>query len=420
MKLIHTADWHLGDNFHGFDRAVEHQHFLNWLQQVVNDEQPDALLVAGDVFDNANPSAQAEELLYAFLADITRKNPQLKIIITAGNHDSGRRLQAPASLLRNFNVEVRGVVEYDEKERPQLDKLLVPIFSPETDSADASPEAVVLAIPYLRAGDYSNAEGISKGIRDFINQLARLARKKYGKQVPLVVMAHLYAAGSEIALNEHSERLVVGGEDCVDITGLDREAAYVALGHIHKAQQVGGQDRMAFYAGSPIPMSFAEIDYQHSVNKVFIGPTGGIMIDQIVYNPPRRLVSIPRHGAGSVELVLKEIDKLPARKKIPAEQWPYVEIKLSEKQPNPATQNEILNALAEKAASLCRLQRIAPIADKQNNPRRLNSLDQLRNISPLDIALDAYNQATGEEMDDELISRFNTITHKAIHNPQKL
>lgn len=418
MKLIHTADWHLGDNFHGFDRGAEHQHFLNWLQQVVNDEQPDALLVAGDVFDNANPSAQAEELLYAFLADITRKNPKLKIIITAGNHDSGRRLQAPASLLRNFNVEVRGVVEYDEKNRPLLDKLIIPISTDETD--DATIDALILAVPYLRAGDYSNAEGTSKGIRDFINQLARAARKKYGKHIPLVLMAHLYAAGSEIALDEHSERLVIGGEDCVDITGLDNEAAYVALGHIHKAQQVGGQDRMAFYAGSPIPMSFAEIDYQHSVNKVFIGPTGGIMIDQIVYNPPRQLVTIPRHGAGSLELVLKEIAKLPSRKKIPAEQWPYVEIKLNEKQPNPATQNEIISALAEKAACLCRLQRIAPTTDSRTTGRRLNSLDQLRNISPLDIALDAFTQATGDEMDDELISRFNTIAHKAMHNPQNL
>ena len=75
MKIIHTADWHLGDSFHGFDRTMEHEHFLHWLLDIISEEKPDALLLSGDVFDNANPSVQAEEMLYGFLAAATSAHP---------------------------------------------------------------------------------------------------------------------------------------------------------------------------------------------------------------------------------------------------------------------------------------------------------------------------------------------------------
>ena len=92
MKIIHTADWHLGNNFHGHDRTNEHRHFLNWLLHTLDKQQPDALLIAGDVFDSSNPSAAAEELLFDFLLKATTLVPGLQVVITAGNHDSGSRL----------------------------------------------------------------------------------------------------------------------------------------------------------------------------------------------------------------------------------------------------------------------------------------------------------------------------------------
>ena len=401
MKIIHTADWHLGDSFHGFDRTMEHEHFLRWLQEVIVREKPDALLLAGDVFDNANPSVQAEEMLYGFLAQATTAHPGLRIIITAGNHDSGRRLQAPAELLRPMGVEIRGVVEHDEKGQPLTDNLIIPIGP----AGDTQAEAVVIAVPYLRTGDYEFKDNISRSVRDFLQGIVSKAREQYGKDIPMLLMAHLYAAGSEIAATEHSERLVVGGEDCIDARGIDAGVDYVALGHIHKAQQVGGEDKMMFYAGSPMPMSFAEKNYSHGVNMITIGANGGAMVERLEYEPLRGIVSVPEKGAAPLGEVLNLLRALPKAKGDSAE-WPYLEIRLKENELNPAAHNEIVAALEGHAVRLCRLVREVPESKTESRHRKLQSLDQLRNISPLDIAHDAYLAATGQEMSEEVAKRF--------------
>ena len=414
MKIIHTADWHLGDNFHGFDRIAEHQDFLDWLKELIATERPDALLISGDIFDNANPSAQAEEQLYNFLTDIARQHPGIQTIITAGNHDSGRRLQAPAAALRTLGVEIRGFIQHDDKGQPLTDNLIVPIHA--VNNPDET--AVVLAVPYIRPTDLDAGKSQTESVRGFFQTLAKQAHKVYGKQVPLVLMAHLYAAGAEVALNDHSERLVVGGEDCINVDGLDHEAAYVALGHIHKAQQVGGADRMVFYAGSPIPMSFAEKHYHHGVYKVVLGPTGGVMLDQIEYTPLRQLLSFPDQGAASLADILKLIKQLPSRNKEDNKRWPYVEIRLQDSETGLTAQNDILNALADKAARLCKLVKVVPPPTDGNKKKLANSLEQLRNRIPLDIALDAYLQATGKEMGDDLIERFNSVVKAVEHEEQ--
>ena len=415
MKILHTADWHLGDNFHGFDRFAEHRHFLAWLESLINQELPDVLLISGDVFDNANPSAQAEEQLYTFLDAVTLAHPGIQIVITAGNHDSGRRLQAPAPLLRGRGVEVRGVINHDDKGRPTLADLMIPV------RAVANPEeqAVVLAVPYIRPTDLEVGKSRSDSVRAFFAELAKTARKTYGKDTPLVLMAHLYATGSEVAPTDHSERLVVGGEDCVDVSGLDRDVSYVALGHIHKAQQVGGDDRMVFYAGSPVPMSFAERHYHHGVNKIILGPTGGIVLEQVEYTPLRRLISFPDTGAASLADVMKQIRQLPSKDKEDADLWPYLEIRLQDSEAGITAQNDILNALEDRAARLCKLVRVLPQKPADTKKSTSATLEQLRNRIPLDIALDAYLQATGEEMGDDLIERFNSVAQAAQDQQQQ-
>ena len=402
MKIIHTADWHLGDNFHGFDRSIEHEHFLQWLQDVINDEKADTLLVAGDVFDNANPSVQAEETLYRFLAQATAARPGLRIIITAGNHDSGRRLQAPSELLRPMGVEIRGVVEHDDKGQPLTDNLIIPVGV----VGSRQVQAIVIAVPYLRTGDFEFKNTLSRSVREFLQGLVGKARKQYGDDAPVILMAHLYAAGSEIAASEHSERLVVGGEDCIDARGMDAGVDYVALGHIHKAQQVGGEDKMVFYAGSPMPMSFAEKGYSHGVNLITIGAKGGAVIDRLEYKPLRSIISVPEKGAASLDEVVDMLHALPKAGKTDPAGWPYVEIRLKEQELNPAAHSEIINAMQDKAARLCRLVREMPEGKAGGQHRKMQSLDQLRNISPLDIAHDAYLTATGQEMSEELAKRF--------------
>lgn len=421
MKFLHTADWHLGDTFHGYDRIEEHRHFLGWLEHRIEEEQPDALLVAGDIYDNANPSAVAEELLYTFLSNVTKNNDGLQVILTAGNHDSGRRLEAPAALLKGMGVVVKGVVEHDEKGEPEMESLIVPVNS----RTNINNVMGVMAVPYLRTGDIPFRNSRSQSVREFFHELSRFAHKQLGKDVPLVLMAHLYAAGSEVAQDEHSERLVIGGEDCIDVGDIYRDAAYVALGHIHKAQRVGAGSAQSYgadggrnggnvyYSGSALGMSFSERNYHHGINSVTIDDEGRVDVERVEYKPQRRLVSLPEAGAAPLSEVLRQIQTLPKANSVDGLEWPYIEIRLEEATPSQTAQNEILNALDDRAARLCRLVRVMPKGSEDGPRRKMQSLDQLRNISPLDIAMDAYLQATGKEMSEDLAARFQEAANEA-------
>ena len=236
MKILHTADWHLGNTFHGHSRLDEHRHFLKWLLQTLREKQPDALLVTGDVFDSANPSAAAEELLYDFLLRATLEVPGLQIVLTAGNHDSAGRLEAPAALLKTHNIYVRGTIHYTTKGEPDFDYYLLPLADRQTGQASC----VCMALPYLRGGDYPAGMTPEEGLRFFFSQLHARLRKSNYKGLPIVVAAHFYAAGADICKDEHSERLVVGGQDCVEADVVGQNESYAGLGHIHKAQQVCG------------------------------------------------------------------------------------------------------------------------------------------------------------------------------------
>ena len=147
MKILHTADWHLGNIFHGHNRICEHQHFLTWLLATLRTERPDALVIAGDIFDSPNPSATAEEMLYNFLVDASEAVQGMQIIAIAGNHDSAGRIDAPAQLLKRHKIYVRGTLPRNtETVEIDYDELILPLSSKEDDEA----QVVCLAVPYLR------------------------------------------------------------------------------------------------------------------------------------------------------------------------------------------------------------------------------------------------------------------------------
>ena len=129
MKILHTADWHLGQTFYEYDRREEHLHFLEWLKQQIRQHEIDVLLIAGDVFDSPNPSAESQRMYYRFLREVTSENPSLQIIIIAGNHDSAARLEAPNPLLEDMNVTVRGVVRRNAEGDIDLQHLIVPLYT---------------------------------------------------------------------------------------------------------------------------------------------------------------------------------------------------------------------------------------------------------------------------------------------------
>ena len=172
LKLIHTADWHLGQTFFGYDREAEHEAFLGFLTNLLVERETDVLLIAGDVFDVTNPSAGAQRRFYRFLREANRLNPGLQIVIIAGNHDSAIRLEAPNPLLEELNTSIVGIVGRTDSGEIDLASLVVPLRNRAGER-----EALCLAVPFLRQGDYPAApEG---ELDSYVAGIGRMYRRLY-------------------------------------------------------------------------------------------------------------------------------------------------------------------------------------------------------------------------------------------------
>lgn len=409
MRIIHTADWHLGNTFHGHGRTDEHRHFLEWLLGEIRSRRPDVLIVSGDVFDSANPPAAAEKLFYDFLTDATAAVRGLQIVVTAGNHDSAGRIEAAAQLLSRHNIYVRGTVRRaEDTDEPDFDHLILPL-SPNTESEAA---IVCFALPYLRPADYPAGMSAAEGIGWYLKNLCRRLDKSDFRGLPVVVAAHFYATGADIAAEGHSERLVIGGQDAVEAEAAACGAAYTALGHIHKAQRVACTGGPMHYAGSALPMSFAEKTYRHGVQWVEVGSDGQTAVTRIDYEPLRTLMSIPTRGAARPQDVLDAIAALPRREKgDDGRTWPYLEIRVEECRPEPGLMHEVTQALAERAVHFCRMVRETP--PKAGNEEKIASLDSLRRLSPLEMARRVFENRFHAPMPKALESRFGQAAEAA-------
>ncbi|MDR0748073.1 MAG: exonuclease SbcCD subunit D C-terminal domain-containing protein [Tannerellaceae bacterium] len=389
MKIIHTADWHIGQTFFDYDRKAEHGKFLEWLKRQVWELQVDLLLVAGDVFDSPNPSAESQRVYYHFLRDITAENPDLQVIIIAGNHDSAARLEAPSPLLESMNVSVRGVIKRTNEGEIDFDYLTIPL----------NKGGYCLAVPYLRQGDYPEAGCYAQGVQKMYEMLYERAKDKKG---PCIVMGHLQATGSEISDNDRSERTIIGGLECISPTSFAKEAAYTALGHLHRAQRVSGRENVR-YSGSPLPMSFAEKNNKQGVT--FIEITDSTVIKRIGFDAPVKLLSIPAEPAPFGN-ALEEIVNLPEGEITGTS--PYLEIKILLTEPDPSLRHNIEEALKTKSV---RLARIAAVTPKRETGTQAITYEQLQTINPMDIATDIFRRRfSGDEMPPEM----KTLLQKVI------
>ena len=265
LKILHTSDWHLGRSLYGRKRYEEFSAFLDWLADTIERQRIDVLLVAGDVFDTTAPSNRAQALYYRFLERVSRSRCA-HVVIIGGNHDSPSFLDAPRALLRALSVHVIGAAAADPAEEVLL-----------LENGGGAPMAIVAAVPYLRDRDIRSAEAgestedkarkLVEGIRDHyaaVGETAQALRQRLQKEIPIIGMGHLFAAGGETVEGDGVRELYVGSlahvgsavfPDCFD---------YVALGHLHVPQKVGGAEHIR-YAGSPLPMGFGEAGQQKSL-----------------------------------------------------------------------------------------------------------------------------------------------------------
>jgi len=264
LKILHTSDWHLGRSLYDRKRYDEFGKFLNWLAEFIKTQQIDVLLVAGDIFDTTTPGNRAQELYYQFLNKASKSGCR-HMIISGGNHDSPSFLNAPKELLRFFNVYVIGSITEQQEEEVIL-----------LSDQSSIPEAIICAVPYLRDKDIRTVEAGEKmedknrklieGLTEHYAEVGHIAmaKKKLSGEIPIIGMGHLFTAGGQTTEGDGVRELYVGGAAYVNENCFPECFDYLALGHLHIAQKVGGSEQKR-YCGSPIPMGFGEAGQEKKV-----------------------------------------------------------------------------------------------------------------------------------------------------------
>lgn len=291
MRVLHTSDWHIGRTLYGRKRYDEFEAFLTWLAETIQQNEIDALLVAGDIFDTSAPSNRAQELYYRFLCRVAASSCR-HVVVVAGNHDSPSFLNAPKELLKALDVHVVG----SSAESPE-DEVLV------LRNGQDIPELIVCAVPYLRDRDIRVAEAgesiedkerkLIEGIRTHYAAVAALAeqkREELGADIPIVGTGHLFTAGGQTVDGDGVRELYVGSLAHVTAGIFPACFNYVALGHLHVPQKVNGSEIIR-YSGSPIPMGFGEAKQQKSICQVeFRSTTASVqLIDVPIFQKLERV-----------------------------------------------------------------------------------------------------------------------------------
>ncbi len=396
LTICHTSDWHLGHTLHGHARDEEHAAFLAWLTDLLAREAVDALLVAGDVFDSANPPASAQAMLYGFLAEVRRRCPSLDVLITAGNHDSPGRLSAADPILRAIGVRIVGTARED---------LVVPLHDAEGVAA------WVAAVPYLRPSDLprdvDGDDPLIEGVRRVYAEVLDAARARREPGQALLAMGHCHMV--DATPSELSERKILGGPQHAlpaDLFGEDVE--YVALGHLHLAQSVTPR---VVYSGSPIPLSLPEESYPHQVRLVRF--EDGALAEQVAHRIPRlvEVHRVPTHGPGALDEVLAALAGLEVDAALPASRRPFVEVRVRLDAPVPDLRVQVEAALEGKPVRLVKIGvEYAGVAGAlaDEAPRR-----QLGDLTVEEVFRQAYGRRFEGEPSPALLAAFHEVAEAA-------
>ena len=408
MKIIHTADWHLGQLFHEYDRSYEHQQFLDWLVQTLQREAVDVLLVSGDVFDLSNPSAATIRQFYTFLNEAVKACPDIRIIVTAGNHDSASRLEAPKPLLESSNIHIIGTVPKDGLGHADMDKLILPL------TENGAVKAWCLAVPFLRMGDYptvaDSGNPYADGVAALYRNLYEAAESRRQPGQAIMAMGHLHAHGAELSDMDKSERLIMGGVEGIAASAFPEGIAYVALGHIHKAQRLGGKGHIR-YSGSPLPMSFSEINYRHQVI-VFTVEDGQVTAPYSIEVP----VTVPLLKVPAVHSRVEEV--LPALQQLPEAAGrdrtvaPYLQVSVLLDAPEPALRHKVEQALDGKYVRLARIDTRYPEKKNTTGQEQPALPDELQSLEPADVFARVYEEKYGSAVPEALMGLFHEIAQQ--------
>lgn len=392
MRIIHTADWHLGQFFYNKSRATEHQAFLDWLLVQIEEQQVDAAIVAGDLFDTGTPPSYARELFNRFVVALQATGCQLVVI--AGNHDSVATLNESRALLACLGTQVFTT--------PQDDNNLLVL-----NDRSGKPGALLCALPFLRPRDIMRSQAGQSGKEKQLDlqeaiascyQRSVAAARQHPLQLPIIATGHLTTVGT--SKSDAERDIYIGTLDAFPASAFPA-VDYIALGHIHRAQKVGGSEAIR-YSGSPIPLSFDECGSEKSVFLIELSP-GGLQSVTTLTVPRFQPMQILKGSLAEIEAQLGML--ADASHALPV--WLDIEV----------TTQELLSDLQRHIADITANLPVEVLLLRRSREQRQHSLAQLENETLSELAVEevfSRRLALEEELDDTQRTRLSTLFRQTL------
>lgn len=385
MKIIHTSDWHLGQNFFGYDRSEDHESMIGQLIELIQTEEPDALVIAGDIFDVATPNTTVQKSFAESVVKIHDARPSMTIVCISGNHDSASRHEVHQTPWEALNVRMIGKVNMTD-----MEENIIPIDG----------KGWIVAVPYTNERFLND---------EFYSSLEATVKDNTAEELPIVYVGHAAITGCDHTGHDIMNGRFVGG---IEYTGLDELGTvydYIALGHIHKAQTFG--NGRARYCGTPLPVSFDEVrsGYEHGFSIVEIEAHGSIpSIRTVDVDCPHPLVSIPSEGHAPWKDVIAELKKFPSD----IEAYIRLNVLLKDSEQMPFDKDrQIEEAMAGKAAryAVTNPTRESQVSEeRRQNAMKAITVEELQKLDPATV-LKAYAESQGCTFSEKFQEMFNTV-----------
>lgn len=385
MKIMHTADWHIGQRLHERSRLDEHEQFLDWLLGSIQEHKVELLLVSGDIFDTSLPSADATNLYYRFLYRLFQET-EAYAVITAGNHDSPRHLAAPQEFLKMGRIYVVGLAAEPAE----------CVFTFPTEN----PRVAVTAVPYLSESELQHisfetevekSERYRERLKTFYQQCVALMPA----ELPKIVMGHLFVQGGKEGDSERN--IQIGGATAVYASDFPESVDYVALGHLHRPQPINGANYPIQYSGSPLPLRFNEVNYCKKVVLLDIPEAGMPPLYQEIEIPVFKELCIVE---GELNAVLTQAME---------QEWDgkYVQVKLTLDAPRVGISDQIREAFHQRGGDVLSVEVDLP-EQKQGQDISIEDMQQ-----PTEIFEQFYIDRFNKSPDESLMQTFAELLELA-------
>lgn len=390
MKLLHTSDWHIGQQFFNYSRVDEHRHFLHQLAAIVEREQPDIMVVSGDIYHVSNPSAEAVQLFVDGVLDVCARNKQMRTFVTAGNHDSALRLEADKSLWKRNNVTISGVF-------------------PRNDDSTLAPEkfihvvdgvAIIAAVPFVnpRFVDYS----------DCFSKIDKEVERLNKDGLPVIYMAHVAVGGAD---SLSSGEIGIGGVDFVPLSSFGRQYDYLALGHIHKPMFLGGSDGHARFCGTPIAVSFDET-HGHGIDIVEVEHGRQPQVRTVEIEQLRNVMTIPTEPV-PFNTAIESLKNLS----IDCPDYVCLNV-LADESFGSGAQSIAADVASGKKCRFCKIQTTFNKIEQQEE-RRTMTLSEFKEVKPIDIAKSAYKTTYSKDMPTDIVDLLQSVIDDVMEDNRK-